>query len=104
MVGEGCAGPPKASMRIDHASASARSASRAASMARLRAPSARILAPMTGRPSLARGTEPVPELGGGSSTHYNGLSLCRNATSFRGPNATPGPVGTVYVQSVFGDD
>ncbi len=46
MVGDGRAGPPKPSMRIDHASASARSASRIALVAASLALSAWIFAPL----------------------------------------------------------
>ncbi len=52
MVGDGCAGPPKPSMRSDHAGASARSASRTASIARLRACLALILAALTRPPQI----------------------------------------------------
>ncbi len=48
MVGDGCAGPPYPSIRIDQASA--RSASRLACLARSRAPWARILAPAIREP------------------------------------------------------
>src|SRR5947207_2811882 len=51
MLGDGCAGPPYPSIRIDHASASARSASRMACLARSRAPSARLLAPAIREPN-----------------------------------------------------
>jgi hypothetical protein len=50
IVGLGCAGPPYPSMRMDLASASARSAARAAVLASWRAVSARNFAPMI-RPS-----------------------------------------------------
>ena len=33
-----------------------------------------------------------------------GASEGPGATTIRGPDATSGPIGTVYVQSVFGDD
>ena len=52
MVGEGCAGPPYPSMRIDHASASARSAARIACRAACRAPSARMVAPISREPKM----------------------------------------------------
>src|SRR5689334_14014396 len=60
MVGDGCAGPPYPSMRIDHASASARSASRVAFAAVSRADCARIFAPIK-RPWKAdcRDLEPI---------------------------------------------
>jgi hypothetical protein len=52
MVGDGCAGPTYPSIRIDQASASARSASRTASLARSRALSAWILAPRIRLPKM----------------------------------------------------
>ena len=52
IVGDGCAGPPKPSMRIDHASASARSASRIALVAASLALSAWIFAPLIRLPKM----------------------------------------------------
>ena len=52
IVGDGCAGPPKPSMRIDHATASARSASRIAHVAASRALSAWIFAPLIRLPKM----------------------------------------------------
>jgi hypothetical protein len=51
IVGDGCAGPQYPSIRFDHALASARSASRTAWIALLRAPSARIFAPAIREPN-----------------------------------------------------
>src|SRR5258708_3215519 len=52
IVGEGWAGPPNPSIFSDHSRHSAASASRAASLARWRAPSAGTLAPMIRSPKI----------------------------------------------------